>query len=941
MKKSRYIIGIDLGTTNSSLSYIDTEKAESGIEMFSIPQLYEEGVVKEKKSLPSFLYLPGEFDISGEATALPWDKDITYITGEFARLQGTRVPSNLVSSAKSWLCHNRVDREGPILPWGRETSVKKLSPVEASARYLRHMKDAWNHIQAAEDKNNLLENQQIIITIPASFDESARELTAEAAEIAGITKFSMIEEPQAAFYAWISSHEENWQELTGTDRLILIFDVGGGTTDFTLISVSSDTGKHAFQRVAVGDHIMLGGDNMDLALAKKVENSLAGPAGKFDFNQWLSATHQCRSAKEKLLGSDKNENATITVLGKGRNVIGGAGKTELSAEKIKETILDGFFKKVKFSEEVERGKITGLQELGLPFVADTAIMRHLASFLKRHSVNKELSQIEDIESGQGIVRPDILLFNGGVFRSPVIREHAAGILRQWFSDPEWSLTVFENKEFDQAVSIGAAYYGHVLRGKGERISGGLGKAYYIAVEKEGGQTNTDMKDPLMLVCLVPKGVEEGEEIHLSAPEFQVMTNSPVSFRLYASSYRVGDKTGDIISAEKEEFTELPPVKTIMHFGKKAGSVMIPVSLGIKLNEYGTMDVWCESKTTPHRWKLAFQVRLETEEDGPKEETETITLDESAIEEAISFIEKAFHSSPRKPSEIRPENLIKKIETALNLGRKTWPLFAVRKMWDSLIKVKDRKQATPIHEARWLNLSGFLLRPGFGYQLDEWRMKDLWKLYLEGLAFPNNGQCRAEWWTLWRRVAGGLESAKQETIYRHIALWLLPSKKKKKKVSGAEVSEMWMLAASLEHLSPSIKTEIGNELVQNLKKWKGKSIEQYYWAISRIGGREPFHGPIDKVVPKETVAKWIESILKSDWPNPKSAGYAVAQLARKTDDRTRDIDKELRNRIIDRLSQYTWSERLIRQIKELIPIEWEDEKEIFGESLPVGLFIETQ
>ncbi len=942
MKKSRYIIGIDLGTTNSSLSYIDT-KGDGGIRAFPIPQPAAEGIVKDLKALPSFLYIPGEYELPREAVSLPWDKDITYIVGEFARIQGTKVPANLVSSAKSWLCHNRADREGPILPRGMEPPEKRISPVEASARYLRHMKDAWNYTMARGAGDRLLENQQVVITIPASFDESARELTARAATLAGINEFTMLEEPQAAFYAWIASHKDSTRELTGEHRLILVFDVGGGTTDFTLISVTGGKDGPSFRRVAVGDHIMLGGDNMDLALARKVETALAGPSGRFDFRQWLSAASQCRAAKEELLGDAPKEHSVITVLGGGRRVVGGAGTVELTAREVRDVIIGGFFRKVDPGEEVLKARVSGLQELGLPFVSDTAVMKHLSSFLRRHAANRELERFTCRINGIDIVRPDILLFNGGVFRSPVIREHAASVIREWFPGEGRDLTVLENEEFDQAVSIGAAYYGLVLRGRGRRISGGTGKAYYIAVETRGKEEHAGAGagDLLTLVCIVPRGVEEGREIHLSSPRFRVMTNRPVSFALYSSSYRAGDRTGDVITAGRDEFIELPPVRTVLHYGRKSGSVRIPVSLGIRLNEFGTLDVWCESQKTTHRWKLAFQLRAEPEgEDAPlhKKGMEH-TLEESAVAGAVELIEKAFQGPPDEPGEVTPGNVVKKMQDLLNLDRKAWPLFAIRKMWDGLISLRHTRRATPAHEARWLGLSGFLLRPGFGHGLDGVRIKELWKVFLEGLHFPNNGQCRTEWWIMWRRTAGGFDSAKQDIIFRKIAPWLLPSKKKPKRLSGAETAEMWMLAASLENLSPQIKEDLGDELAGNLKKSKGRVPEHYYWALSRLGARVPFHGHLDKVVLREAAERWINVILDAEWSKPKNAAYAVAQLARKTDDRIRDIDRELAARIVERLSQYKWSGRFIRQIEEVVPIEREDEKEIFGESLPVGLYVE--
>ncbi|MBZ0156521.1 MAG: hsp70 family protein [Alphaproteobacteria bacterium] len=943
MSGSRYLIGIDLGTTNSALAYIDRiEKVPARIETFPIPQLVDEGIVQNREVLPSFLYLPGEYELPGGSISLPWDAEISYSVGEFARVQGARIPGNLVSSAKSWLSHARVDRKGPILPWGRETAAKRVSPVEASARYLKHLKDAWNYAVSAGDPEQVMEKQQLVITIPASFDETARELTFEAAHLAGLEGFTLLEEPQAAFYFWLATHGDAWRSIIEPDRLILVFDVGGGTTDFTLITVKEEGEKPSFRRVAVGDHIMLGGDNMDLALAREMEKKMMGPSGKFDYHQWLSAVQQCRAAKEELLGGTTKESVPVTLLGTGRKVIGETLTGELTVGTVTDTIIGGFFQRVEAHEEVQRGRTSGLQELGLPYVSDTSVMRHLASFLKRHASNRELPHIVDPKSDNAIVRPDMLLFNGGVFKSPLIREHAASVIREWFSpDASWSLRILENGKLDHAVALGAAYYSSVREGRGERIAGGTGRAYYIGVEKEGEKGEPSLISPLTSVCVLPRGFEEGEEIHLSYPEFQVLTNSPVSFTLYSSSYRAGDKPGDVITAERDEFVELPPIRTVLHFGKSAGRVRIPVSLGIRLNEFGTLDVWCESKKTPHRWKLAFQLRMEDELQTtapPRGGGEKHTLTESVVAEAISLIGKAFSSSPRVPSEVTPENLIKKVEELLELERNDWPLSSIRKMWDALITMKEKRRTTSRHEARWLNLSGFLLRPGFGDALDDWRIRELWKLISEGLAFPGDTQCSAEWWVMWRRVAGGLDASQQDILFRKVAPWLLPSRKKAgiPKQPDALVSEMWMLAASLENLPPSLKEELGNELVRNPKRWKGRALGHYFWALSRIGARVPFHGTIDRVVPREVVEAWIVSLLDAPWPNPGDAVYALAQMARKTGDRSRDIDEGLRTRIIERISVYPWAKRSVRQIQEAVSLEWEDEKSIFGESLPEGL-----
>ncbi|MGE5840432.1 MAG: molecular chaperone DnaK, partial [Deltaproteobacteria bacterium] len=405
--------------------------------------------------------------------------------------------------------------------------------------------------------------------------------------------------------------------------------------------------------------------------------------------------------------------------------------------------------------------------------------------------------------------------------------------------------------------------------------------------------------------------------------------------------RQGDKSGDIVITERNEVIELPPIKTVLRFGKSAGSVRIPVSLGIRLNEFGTLDVWCESKKTPHRWKLAFQLRMD-EEVTPYKGSHAHTLEETAVNEALAVMEEAFHTAARTLSGVTPENVSAHMETVLGLHRNGWPLSAIRKMWDSLIIMKERRQASPRHEARWLNLCGFLLRPGFGYQLDDWRIKELWKVFSEGPVFSNDIQCRAEWWILWRRVAGGLDDMQQEILLKKVVPVLLPSKRKSiaSRLPGAEVMEMWMLAARLERLTQSVKTDLGNEVMRMVKRAKGKAQSQYYWALSRLGARVPFHGPIDKVVPKEAVETWIHDVLKTNWLQSKDARHAITQMARKTNDRIRDIDEPVRHEVIEAFTAVQGAGHHLRQIREPVPLEGEDEAKIFGESLPAGLYVRT-
>ena len=932
-QNSTFIIGIDLGTTNSTIAYINTRTGrDSQIQTFEILQLMDEGVVRPHPILPSFLYLPGEYELPEKASFLPWDSDISYIIGEYAKTLGARVSGRLVTSAKSWLCHSRVDRKASILPWRSEVVSNYVSPVWASAYYLKHMKEAWNYSMTKVSSDYLFEKQQVIITIPASFDETARELTAEAAQLAGIDRFIMLEEPQAAFYSWVAFNDKELDTIFHDERLVLVIDIGGGTTDFNLIRTWKESGKLQFERVAVGEHLMLGGDNMDLALARHMENKILGQQTKLDYQRWLSLAQQGRFAKETLLDNTDTDKLTLSILGRGRSVIGGTLKTDIKRQEVEEVILEGFFKNVHIAEEVEKDKRTGFQELGLPFVQDTFVLRHLASFLSRHASNPALNRFTDPQTGKSFVKPDTILFNGGVFKSTSIRNRVLEVMKNWFGNGTTSLTVLDNASFEHAVSIGAAYYGMVLRGKGTRISGGSGRAYYIATEG----VDAGSSESLALVCIMPRGFEEGEELHLKRPEFQVMINRPVSFPLYTSSYRIGDKPGDVVTAQRKDFIEMPPIKTVLHFGKKTGSVKIPVTLGIRLTEFGTLDVWCESRTTSHRWKLAFQVRTDSEDERTL--TDLHTLDAGLVDETCKVLRAAFEGTKESDVNVTPENVLKKLTALYSLDKNDFPLSAIRKMWDVLIELKEHRTKSPQHEARWLNLSGFFLRPGFGAPLDDWRIKELWKLFHAGISCLTNRQSKLEWWILWRRVAGGLSQGQQEQVFNKIAPWLIPGRKRKDmpKIHGAELNEMWMLAASLEVLSLRIKIELGEVLLKLIEK--GKAPSSGYWALSRLGARVPFHGSVDKVVPSKTVEKWIEHLLSRPWHRPKDIAYVITQMARKTEDRTQNISEPLKKGITDKLITYPWASPLIQKINEYVPVEWEDQKSIFGESLPIGLYV---
>jgi molecular chaperone DnaK (HSP70) len=965
MKDSRYIIGIDLGTTNSALTYIDTIAGVPDtweIHNFNIPQYVDDGRIKELSVLPSFVYINNEIE-SKEQPPLPWGKSDQYIVGELARIKGVLIPNRLVSSAKSWLRHDRVDRKDKILPFGSDVDSIKISPVTASSYYLKHLSDAWNYVMGDKYK---FKDQQIIITIPASFDETSRELTVEAAKMAEINDFTMLEEPQAAFYCWLYRRKDDWNKYCQDGDIIFIIDIGGGTTDFNLITLECKNGDRPylintdlrsknvspdlnsvcphFSRVAVGEHLLLGGDNMDIALGRGVEEKIMGAGKHLPLSQWLTLSHQCRTVKEELLNeNNKLETKTISVLGSGRSVIGGTINIELSNIEVRDKIVDGFFEQIDpFAAVPAQESRTGLMELGLPYVSEPNVMRHTLTFLKRHTVNPQLKQIKDSKTGQSLVRPDAILFNGGVFKSKILRDRAIENINQWYGKSEDKIKILENDDLDLAVAIGAAYYGMAQRGAGMRISGGLGRAYYIGVENT---LNMDNKF-ITVVCIIPKGFEEGQELLLDSPEFQVMTNNPVSFALYSSAYRCGDKAGDIITEpinhRLSSFTELPKVMTKLHYGKKGKTQIIPVILGVRLNEFGTIDVWCQSKETTHKWKLSFQLRksgdrpyLINTDLGNKNVSPELNrvspqfsniVSDSLIDKASVLIEQVFMDG------LSIGNLISRLTEILDIDKTMWDMGLIRKMWDSLIKVKEMRLITPEHEARWLNLAGFLLRPGFGATSDDWRIEELWKIYSSGIKFSRERSCILEWWILWRRVAGGLSFTQQDIIYKKITPEIIGSKRSQ----GPVYREELMLTASLEHLTPNIKAVIGGTVLTNIKKSKGKAEKYLYWTLSRLGARSPFHGHLNRVISPLVVTDWINELLEL---SIEDSAYCVAALAKKTDDRTRDIDDTLRDRIIEIFIKNNIDPDLIGLLKQSMAVA--DKKTIFGESLPIGLFIESE
>jgi molecular chaperone DnaK (HSP70) len=904
---ARYLVGIDLGTTNTACAYVDT-RAGSSIRVFAIPQLVAASAVEARETLPSFCYLAGAHELPPGSLDLPWATGRSYGVGVFAREQGARVPGRLVASAKSWLCHGGVDRTAAILPWGAGDDVPRISPVDASARTLAHLREAWD----AEFPEPLAE-QDVVLTVPASFDEAARELTLEAAKAASLPNVVLLEEPLAAFYAWLVGHGRDWKTRVAATPLVLVVDVGGGTTDFSLVAARGSRGELALERVAVGDHVLLGGDNMDIALARAAEARLV-PGGQLDTQRFHLLVGQCRAAKEAMLSDDALGEARVTVPGRGSGVVGGTLATSVGRAELDAIVVDGFFPAVDAAARPARTG-GGLREWGLPFAADAAITRHLAEFLARQRAAAG-------ESERALVRPDAILFNGGALEPERVRERLATIVGRWH-DPDggWRPAILDADSLQLAVARGAAYYGLARRGQGVRIGSGAARTYYLGLQDD------------QLLCVVPRGMEEGERADLSGRALELVANRPVAFPLFTATDRTGERAGDLVDAPVASLTALPPLRTVVRFGRKLEERAIPVHVEARLSEIGTLELWLKSQTTEHRWRLELRLRDTVAGEETPVEGAVVVVDAARVEAASRLLAATFDGGDD------PVTLMRRLEAAFDAGRDAWPLAAIRTLWDALWTLEPRRERSPSHEARWLNLAGFFLRPGFGDAGDAIRIEKLWRVLGAELRHPRAVQCRAEVWNLWKRVAGGLTARQQHHLLELVRPALTGRGKPKGPRPGPqELREMWQAVGGCERLAATVRAELAQTLAQTIAR--GKATDQEAWALARLAARAPIAGPLNCVVPPRAATEIVERLLAATWTRPDATAFALAQLARRTGDRERDLEPPVRERVAARLDREPDGERLARLVREVVPLEAREEARLLDESLPAGLRLRT-
>lgn len=917
----RYLVGIDLGTSHTALAYADLSKGgRIAIQPLAVEQLIGPGSVAARPLLPSLRYHPAEGELAEADTGLPWPRPAFAadpvpgaILGEWARTLGSKSHGRLVASAKSWLCHGSVDREAAILPWGAPEGVPRISPVDASASFLAEVRAAWN----SRFPDHPLERQELVVTVPASFDEAARALTVEAARRAGLPNFRLLEEPLAACYDWLWRHRRRLSEALAATRLLLVVDVGGGTTDFTLIRVEHDEDEGAvLTRVAVGNHLLLGGDNMDLALAHHLESRLAGPGGRLTASELGLLAAQCRTVKERLLACNAPASATATLLGGGSRLIGGARSAELTREAVREQVLDGFFPRVG-PEDAPSARRSAVVEFGLPYAADAAVSRHLAAFLGRH---RQASR-EALGESDGPAVADTLLLNGGVFRSRLLGERVVDLLAGWRGAPPLLL---DNPHPDQAVALGAVAFLLARRGALTAIGGGSPRSYFLHVEAKGAPGKPG-------VCLLPRGSLEGQDVTLEGRSFSLRLGQPVRFHLAVTAEDTVWRTGEMTDvADPERFASLPPLAAAFDARDAQGAREASVRLVSQLTELGTLRLQCVAVDDPaRRWNLEFHLRGAAQ-----------TLnDESRLPpraaEAVDMVRLPFGKrGDREPGAVK--RLRAELEKRLG-PREDWDMALLRELFAALLEGLPRRRRSADHERLWLSLAGFCLRPGFGYPLDDWRVEQVWGIHPHGIQFANEAQNWAEWWIFWRRIAGGLDTAAQNRLFDEIAPLLDPKTPRgplslmQRKSSYEDLAR---LAAVLERLPPERKVTLGGWLIQRLAK--GAEVGENAWALGRVGARVPFHGSAHEVVPRGVAETWLETLLAGDWKKTPALGFSAALLARLTGDRERDLDAGLRQRVLQQLKATKAPEGWGRMVAEVAELEAGERKRVFGESLPPGL-----
>ena len=906
MSSSRYVVGIDLGTTNSALAFADSFENFANVRTLKIPQLKAPGELIESELLPSFAYSPDMAKLPEGALRLPWGKTPSCAIGTIARDCGCQTPIRFIASTKSWLCHPGVDRRAKILPWGLATAPDPKSPVDVSRLILEQLRDAWNHAHPDAP----LAKQEIAITVPASFDEVARELTIEAAQQAGLHNISVMEEPLAAFYAWLDAEGPAWKEKLLPGESALVVDVGGGTSDFSIITLGLDG---VLSRGAAGDHLLLGGDNVDMAIARQVESEWGKPLPP---DEWSTLCQLARDAKERILGQNLDE-VKIALLSKGSSVVASSKSATLLKSELMKVIKEGFLPAIAASEEpTKRG--AGIKRMGLPYESDPAITKHLLEFLRYASKMMPAAKGSDPKGGP--FRPDKILFNGGALIPSSLRTRIVSVLTSWFPGAK-APAELRSKDLSLAVAIGAAKALAARHGAGVKVKSGTVRSYYVEVA-------TGAQDAKSFICVMPRGASENERM-ATPRKFLLEANKPVSFPLWSAHARPDDKIGDELKKDEG----LARLSAIVAIVRNQGSEAFESQVFSELSSTGILELSIESVATKQRWPLKFDIRAPGEEKREATPSEKeYSIDAATVEKAVSALKEAFAGGA-------PKDLVssaaKRLETLLELPRKDWSMQTLRTLCDTLLEELENPAGDAMRESRLLNLCGFCLRPGIGDYADPDRISKVWKLWLRGLNNASDSQAEAEWWVLWRRIAPGLRQGQQRTIFQ--TLWgLLCAKGEystKLKKSPQVRIEMWRCMGAIELMPTDRKVAVGDILASRAAKLEVHEL----WVLGRLGTRRLFNAPASSAVPAKTAAEWLGSIIASTKGTPtKERLFAVSRLAALCGDRALDLAPERIAEAKEFLKESDAPAQWLRHLENAEEESAEESAGILGDTLPLGL-----
>jgi molecular chaperone DnaK (HSP70) len=934
MSKARFHIGIDLGTSNCAVAYIDTQATNPKTAVFSIPQQDSIDTRSAFNTLPSFLF-PQEPEIK---TSDDWKP--TYITGMYARKKSAETPDQVVHSAKSWLCHRGIDRRSKLLPW-HSKAVKeehKLSPIQASSAYLDYIQYAWDQVMARGDNSALFANQEVVVTVPASFDNVAQKLTLEASKMANFpSNVTLLEEPQAAIYCYLENNGgsqkilELLPQLRSHPQTILVCDIGGGTSDFSLMEAlppEEASEKVALRRIAVSDHILLGGDNVDITLAKHLELKLQEQGHSITHQEWNYLIAQARNIKESALTDYDNEKLDesypVSIVSGGSQLFSQAKSASLNGREVIAIIENGFFPNCE-SQAVPEQQNAGLIEIGLPYAKDSAITHHLAHFLNDRKV-------------------DAILFNGGTVSSHKIQSRVCNIISTW-QDGQAPL-LLDNPIPYLAVAHGASYYCWQSRtGIGNLIEAGAARSVYLQIDKKETKTSKKKKkkgllsDAPYLVCILPFGSKNDETIILERNRFDLRLNQPVQFQPYYSTHREEDNAGDLVQMNEQDFQEMSPLQTLINTaGEKEFKDVETTKVVIesRLNAIGLLQVFCksvdESSLQGKEWELEFNLRsLAT---NPENSADKLEVSDEAYNRAHAITTGIFPPSGKKADHtLKATGLIKQWEEALEIKKKAWDTPLLRNLWDQLASEISQRYRSLDHEISWVIAAGYTMRPGYGFIGDEKRMEDLWLLKDLGLHYPTDKQVKEQEMILWRRTAGGLSTEKQEMLIKEFLPFL-------RELTNLAL-EGFRMAASLERISREDRIEILDLCYEALKTKNEKFHDAYLWSIGRLLSRIPLYSGMHTVLPPQQVEKAFEFFKDWDWENEKTANALCslfAQAARITNQREIDVTDNLRSQIIEKMEIANASNQQIEPLREFILIAREDLSILYGEALPAGLSI---